>query len=205
MRIGGKASLMTRIGAVALLIGGLAGCSAMPDWAKLGGDSKAAETPAGTQGFPDLANVPDTKPDTTSPAAQKEIASGLAADRAAAKHTDEVLRGGTEPPAPAPQVATPSPVEPLKDAPSDSNTPSSDKKSSNDLPALLPMPGRGGHASLADIKDAVQTASVDSPKADPAPAATAEAKADPNAEQPVKAAPTTPVEVKPAEDTKSSL
>lgn len=205
MRVG--TNLMAKIGAVALVAGGLAGCSMMPDWSKpdpVYGEAKPAETPAGTSGFPELADVPGQKPDATSSAQQKEIASGLAADRAAAKHTDEVLRGGTEPPAPPPQVSTPSPVKPLKDAPDGSDAGTTGKQSSNDAPALLPMPGRGGHASLAAVKR-IQTAEADTSQAAPVADAPAEAKPDPNAEQPVKASPTTPVEVKPAVGGGSSL
>jgi hypothetical protein len=59
------------------------------------------------------------------------------------------------------------------------------------------MPGKGGHSTLAAARR-IQTASIDMSKDAPAPAAEeAEAKPDPNAEQPVSAAPTTPVEVKP--------
>lgn len=209
MRIGSRAGLMTKIGAMALVLGGLAGCSMMPDWSKpdpVYGSAKPAQTQPGTSGFPDLADVPENKPDATSDAQQKEIASGLAADRAAAKHTDEVLRGGTEPPAPAPQVSAPSPVQPLKDVPDGSDSAAPEKKSSNDTPALLPVPGRGGHASLAAIKGGVQTAEADTSSAAPATDdTTAETKADPNAEQPVAAAPTTPVEVKPSVGGSSKL
>lgn len=189
---GSMSRILTRAGATALLIAGLAGCSAVPDWAKPGdvfGDGQAAESPSGAGGFPALANVPNEKPATTSPAQQKDIANGLAADRAAARHSDEVLRGGTEPPAPAPQLTPPTPVEPLKDVPPEALP----KKSSNEQ-RVLPMPGPGGHASLAAARG-VKTAQADTARSDAAPA---EAKPSADAEQPVNAAPTTPVEVKPS-------
>ena len=192
---------LARGAAAALMIAALAGCSAVPDWAKpsaIFGDSKAAESPADSSGFPELANVPDQKPGTTSPAQQKEIANSLAADRADAKHTDEVLRGGTEPPAPAPQVADPTPVKPLKDVPPEALA--NEKKSSNDDRKVLPMPATGGHASLADVTG-VKTASADVAKSDTAEKTGAADGGDAKSDEPsVKAAPTTPVEVKPADD-----
>ncbi len=192
-RILAKAGL-AKAGAVALLIAGLAGCSAVPDWAKpsaIYGEDQAAEAPSDEKGFPQLADVPTEKPATSSQDRQKEIATGLVADREAAKHTDEVLRGGTEPPAPAPQVTAPTPVKPLEDVPPEAK----DKQSSNERPKLLPMPDRGGHATLAAAKR-IQTAAAETPKA-PEPAV-AKAKPAADAEQPVTASPTTPVEVKPS-------
>lgn len=195
-----------RVAAAAVLMGGLTACSLMPDWSKpstVYGDTAAAPTPEGTEGFPNLADTPDQKPATTSPADQKAIAQGLAADRADARHTDEVLRGGTEPPAPPPQIAAPKPVPQLKDVPADAADPeaapetprSNDKKSE-----LLPMPALGGHATLAEARR-VQTAAADVSKDAAATAGdAAETKPDPDAEQPTSAAPTTPVEVRPTVD-----
>lgn len=190
-----RRSLFVRAGAAALLIAGLAGCSAVPDWAKpsaIYGDTPTSEATSDAEGFPELADVPGEKPTASSKARQQEIANSLAADREAAKHSDEVLRGGTEPPAPPPQVTAPTPVKPLEDVP-----PEIEKRSSIDLPALVPMPARGGHTTL-DAARRVQTAAAEAPKA-PEPAV-AEAKPAPraaDAEQPVTASPTTPVEVKP--------
>lgn len=199
-RILAKAGLtragLAKAGATALLIVGLAGCSAVPDWAKpsaIYGEEQAAESPSDATGFPQLAEVPGEKPTATSQDRQKEIANGLVADREAAKHTDEVLRGGTEPPAPAPQVTAPTPVKPLEDVPAEVE----DKRSSSERPKLLPMPGRGGHATLSAAKR-IQTAAADTPKAPEPEVAEAKPAAAADAEQPVTASPTTPVEVKPA-------
>lgn len=191
-------------GALALMAAGLAGCSAVPSWANPFGESRAASSPSESQGFPELSSVPGEKPQATSPAEQKEIASGLAADRAEAKHTDEVLRGGTEPPAPAPQVSAPTtPVAPLKDTPDDTDL-KNGKRSYNDAPKVIPMPGRGGHKTLAAAKG-VQTAQADTDTGKAAAPVPAEDKPNPDAEQPVNAAPTTPVEVKPADAQKANL
>ena len=197
---------VVRVAAAAVLMGGLAACSLMPDWSKpstVYGDTAAAPTQEGTEGFPNLADTPDQKPASTSPADQKTIAEGLAADRASARHSDEVLRGGTEPPAPPPQVAAPSPVPALKDVPADAVDPEAapDAPRTNDKKSeLLPMPGIGGHATLAAARR-VQTAAADiSKEASATTGDDAEAKPNPEAEQPINAAPTTPVEVKPAVD-----
>lgn len=190
---------VVRVAAAAVLMGGLAACSVMPDWSKPGvvyGDGAGAPTPEGTEGFPNLADTPDQKPASTSPADQKTIAEGLAADRASARHSDEVLRGGTETPAPPPQIAAPKPVPALKDVPADTDANKANDKKSE----ILPMPGVGGHATLAAARR-VQTAAADVSKdASVTAGEDAEAKSDPDAEQPVSAAPTTPVEVKPTVD-----
>lgn len=199
---GPMVSLVARSVAIAIVMGGLAGCSMVPDWAKPGSVYGEGGTPAptqeGTTGFPELADVPGQKPATTSAADQKTIANSLAADRASARHSDEVLRGGTEPPAPAPQISAPKPVPVLKDVPADTVDPQAEQQM-NDATPSLPMPGRGGHSSLEAAKG-IQTAAVDmsaqAQAQEPAPAA----KPDPNAEQPVNAAPTTPVVVKPTVD-----
>lgn len=194
-RNGAVRVFLARAGVVAMLAAGLAACSVLPDWAKPGDGANAAPTPEGTTGFPNLADTPDQKPATTSAADQKSIADSLAADRAGAKHSDEVLRGGTETPAPPPQVSAPKPVPAIKDAPADD----SGKQSMNNK-ALIPMPGHGGHATLAEarrIKAGTQVAKADTGvEADKA--ADGASSADPAAEQPVNAAPTTPVTVKPA-------
>src|SRR5882757_2650546 len=64
-------SFLVKAGVVAMLAAGLAGCSALPDWAKPGEGATAAPTPEGTTGFPNLADTPDKKPDATSAADQK--------------------------------------------------------------------------------------------------------------------------------------
>lgn len=178
-----------RLGAAALLLGGLAACSAAPDWARpsaIYGGEKPAAAPADGAAFPDLADVPDQKPQTTSPERQKEIASGLAADREQARHTDQVLRGGTEPPAPPPQVSAPSPVPALKDVPPEAPK---DKSSALEPARVLPMPARGGHASLEAVRG-IKTAAADISRSKPE-----ETPAADESEPGAIAAPTTPVEV----------
>ncbi len=198
---------VVRVAAAAVLMGGLAACSLVPDWSKpstVYSDTAPAPTQPGTEGFPNLADTPDQKPASTSPADQRTIAQGLEADRASARHSDEVLRGGTEPPAPPPQVAAPKPVPALKDVPADAVDPDASK--ANDKKSeLLPMPGVGGHATLAAARR-VQTAAVDISKdASATSGEEAEAKPDPDAEQPTNAAPTTPVEVKPTIDSGKAM
>lgn len=202
---------VVRVAAAAVLMGGLAACSLVPDWSKpstVYGDSSPAPTQPGTEGFPNLADTPDQKPASTSPTDQRTIAQGLEADRVSAKHSDEVLRGGTEPPAPPPQIAAPKPVPALKDVPADAVDPDAapDANKANDKKSeLLPMPDVGGHATLAGARR-VQTAAADISKDASAPAGDdAEAKPAPDAEQPTNAAPTTPVEVKSTVDSGKAM
>lgn len=82
------------------VVSGLAACSAMPEWSKpaaVYGDTSAASTPAGTTGFPDLANTPDKKPTATSAADQKSIAESLSEDRVQSRDGDKALRKGAAP------------------------------------------------------------------------------------------------------------
>lgn len=186
------ARFATRGAAIVLAAGLLAGCSAVPDWANPMSDSgstPAAATGEGAGQFPDLANVPEKAPETTSLADQKGIADGLVADRAAAQHSDEVLRGGTEAPAPAPVVAKPTPMPELKDvAPT-----VKEKQSMYEKAPVLKLPERGGHATLESAK---RMAAADTTK-DGKDGAVTEA-GDPA----VRGAPTTKVEVQPAETAK---
>jgi len=187
------ARLATRGAAFVLAAGLLAGCSAVPDWANPMSDSSstppAATTGEGASQFPDLANVPEKAPETTSLADQKGIADGLVADREAARHSDEVLRGGTEAPAPAPVVAKPTPMPELKDvAPA-----TKEKQSMYEKAPVLNLPQRGGHATLEGAK---RMAAADATKDDKDGAVT---EVDDPA---VRGAPTTKVEVQPAETAK---
>jgi ribonuclease E len=94
------------------VVSALAACSALPSSAKpdaIYGEAKPAPTPEGTTGFPDLADVPDSKPKVTSAQDQKALADSLAADRAAARASDKDLRaGGVLPPAKGSDVKAPS-------------------------------------------------------------------------------------------------
>jgi len=273
IRNGTLGAFLTQAGAAALVAGALAGCSAIPDDAKpspVYGQTKPAEAQPGSNSFPDLAKVPSSAPAATPKDQQEDIARSLAADRAAAKQTDDALRTGsttapqpvaaTPAPAPAPvpapamtapaaapvptpppavkapapvkapvaaPAATPAPTpvpapvkpsapvtkpaavkapapavtppaatppalpEPAAMAPMN-EAPAAPEKKLNLEPGVIPVPARGGHKTLEEARGL--------PPAKDAPAAAAEPaeeKPDPNAEQPVNAAPTTPVEVKP--------
>lgn len=79
---------------------GLAACSATPDSVKpsaVYGDTPAADTPEGTEGFPELADTPDKRPTATSKTDQKAIADELAAERAKSRTNDETTREGAAP------------------------------------------------------------------------------------------------------------
>ncbi|MBI1262417.1 MAG: hypothetical protein GC184_11900 [Rhizobiales bacterium] len=174
------ARLMARAAVMALAAGLMAGCSAVPDWANpasVFSSDKPDETAADGAAFPDLANVPESAPTATPLDERKDIADGLVADREAARHTDEVLRGGTEAPAPAPVVAQPTPLPDMKDVPK-----VDDKQSSYEGAPTLGMPPRGGHATLDSAK---RMANAEAPKEEDGTVVT----------DGVRAAPTTPVDV----------
>lgn len=128
---------------VAALFAGLAACSSAPDWAKpaliYGEDASeaAAAEPRTEKDFPELADVPNEARPYSSESERAAITEGLANDRARARYTDEVLRGGTEPPAPAPVTSRPapvtSPVAPTSAAPSTPAAPQA---------AVIPAPSR---------------------------------------------------------------
>ena len=137
-----KAAL--RAGAAILLAATLAGCG------MFGGDEPPAAATS-NENYPDLKDVPDQAPASTSLDERKDIAEGLVADRKNAQHSDQVLRGGTEPPAPPPQTTKPSPVPSLKDVP-ESSLEGVDKQSKYDAMGTIPVPARGGHDSLAAVE-----------------------------------------------------
>ena len=184
--------------AAALIMAGLAGgCSALSDDAKpdaaYGGTPSQAPADAP---FPDLRDVPQAQPAATPLEERKEIAKGLAADRENALHSDQVLRGGTEAPAPAPSVSRPTPVPALEDVPE-----GVDKQSLYESAPVIPMPGeRGGHSDYSKVlpQQEVQTAAKE-PEEEPEvmteDGAAAEPAEDTGPE--VTAAPTRHVTVKP--------
>lgn len=179
------ARLTARAAVMVLAAGLMAGCSAVPDWANpasVFSSDTPDETAAEGSAFPDLASVPETAPTTTSLDEQKNIAEGLVADRDAARYTDEVLRGGTAAPAPAPVVAQPTPLPDMKDVPK-----VDDKQSSYKNAPTLGMPARGGHATL------------DSAKKRMANAETAKEEDGTVVMDGVRGAPTTPVDVQASE------
>ncbi|PKP78306.1 MAG: hypothetical protein CVT81_05005 [Alphaproteobacteria bacterium HGW-Alphaproteobacteria-3] len=189
------------LAAALIMAGALAGCSAISDDVKpdaaYGGTPSAA--PAGAA-FPDLRDVPQEQPAATPLDERKDVAKGLAADRENALHSDQVLRGGTEAPAPAPVVAQPTPVPALDD-----DVPAAkDKQSFYDSAPVIPLPeARGGHSDYSKVlpQKEVQTAAKE-PEGEPevmtedGAAAAAEPAEDTGPE--VTAAPTKRVTVKPA-------
>lgn len=197
-----KAAAVARVGGLAavLLAASLgAGCSYFSDDAKP--DAMYGGTPAeapDNAAFPDLRDVPDTRPQTTPLNEREGIADGLVADRDKAYHSDNVLRGGTEPPAPAPVVAKPTPVPALDGV---SKDPALDKQSLYEAAPTLPMPGRGGHN---DIGAVMKTAAIDEAvesetlAGDGAAASSEETGAQASEGPEVTAVPTKKVTVKPA-------
>lgn len=185
--------------AVLIMAGVAGGCSMLSDDAKpdaaYGGTPAAAPADAA---FPDLRDVPEQQPAATPLEERKDIAKGLAADRKNALHSDQVLRGGTEAPAPAPVLAQPTPVPALEDVPE-----GKDKQSLYESAPTIPMPGkRGGHSDYSKVipQKEVQTAAKE---ADEEPevmsedgAAASEPAEDTGPE--VTAAPTKRVTVKPS-------
>lgn len=111
----------------------LAACSTLPDWTKPSTASDAitgqspsqttnetvaaqqarAEAASENSSFPTAGSTPQV-PETGNPAAKRDLANSLVADRQHARYSGEALRGGTEPPAsPLPSRR----VAPLPDLP----------------------------------------------------------------------------------------
>jgi outer membrane protein OmpA-like peptidoglycan-associated protein len=157
----------------------LSGCSSTPDWANpvewyrgardavvgsdkdesaSGGDkgkatksgSRATPAPGSDKAFPNLASVPE-RPQGPTEEERDRMAKSLAADRANARYSDEVIRrqseSGTAPasqPATGRAAAQPSPVPPSLSAGSSGSAPASDRTSPTvaraPLPAATPAP-----------------------------------------------------------------
>jgi len=153
-----------RLSAV-LLVAGLAACSTAPEWARpgliYGDDAEAAAADASSEkDFPELVDVPGQAPSRSSAAELRAAAEGLAADRERARYSDEVLRGGTGTPAPAPRSAAPAPVPAaLPTAAAPISTPVTASVASET--GVIPLPERGGRASLAPA--VAQAAAVSEP------------------------------------------
>ncbi|MEQ9517803.1 MAG: OmpA family protein [Parvibaculum sp.] len=194
---------------LAVLMAGLAACSSAPDWAKpsliYGEDASeaAAAAPQTEKDFPELADVPDAPRPYSSEAERAAIADGLANDRARARYTDEVLRGGTEPPAPAPVTSRPTPVT----APASAGPSSDAGASSAPQAAFIPSPSRNSrplpnaqvapNAQAADVpaargaeSEAVSTAPLPAPVVEKVEALPATSSTRTPAAAPVAAAPT---------------
>jgi len=203
-----------RFGAI-LLVVGLAACSTAPDWARPGliyGDDAeaAAADPSVERDFPELADVPGQVPARSSAAEVQEAVEGLAADRERARYSDEILRGGTGTPAPAPRSAAPatSPA-PLPTATLTSPTPISSADVSSE--GVIPPPVRGGRSSFASSESAAEQvaepqtqAATTAPVAvEPTPVPAPQSSAPVAAPQPVAAAiPVAPAPPQPAETTR---
>ncbi len=202
------------LGAV-LLVAGLAACSTAPDWARpgliYGDDAEAAAADPNTEkDFPELADVPGEVPARSSAAEVQEAVDGLAADRERARYSDEILRGGTGAPAPAPRSAAPAASpSPLPTASLTSPAPTSSANASEE--GVIPLPARGGRSSLASaesaaeqvVERATQAAAtapvVTAPVSVPAPQVSAPVAAAP---EPVAAA--TPVAPAPAQSAQTN-
>lgn len=187
-RMAARHATITRAGAAILLAATLAGCG------MFGGDEPPAPATS-NESYPDLKDVPGQAPATTSLDERKGIAEGLVSDRKNAMHSDQALRGGTEPPAPAPEAVKPSPVPELKDVP-ESSMEDVEKQSEYDAKGAIPVPERGGHDSFAAIQN--QSKDEDEDTVAAAEAASAPAGEDEN----IAAAPTGDVDVAPAGETR---
>jgi len=169
----GSAARALRAAAIAALMSGfLAACSTAPDWARpsiIYGDEETAEAaavdaPADSE-FPKLNEVPDRPAQTSTAQERQQMANNLAADRERSRYTDEVLRGGTEPPAPAPVVAEPAPLPSIPET-SGSGSDGAVEAAADEV---VPMPERGGRSSLsAPAKEAEEAVEAAEPPAPPA-------------------------------------
>jgi outer membrane protein OmpA-like peptidoglycan-associated protein len=140
-----------RLGLVAMVTVGTAGCSSVPDWVDPttwvgGGDDSQTALPSQEQDAdaqsgetPDLAAIPDKPAAPSTPEQQQQVAQSLANDRSGAQYSADALRGGTEPvaaPPPPPSAPEPAPAEPATKvaaatpppAPSDSDATQAKKK-----------------------------------------------------------------------------
>jgi outer membrane protein OmpA-like peptidoglycan-associated protein len=196
-----------RFGLVAVLaLGVLAACSSVPDWAnpvawyddvfsesvdpadvrpQTQSTSEARERLEEAQKAPEprVGSVPD-RPQTSTREERNTVMRGLAADRDAARYTDEELRGQPAstanlalPPAPS----TPAPAEPpaQASAPTPSPTPPA-----GTAVTTAPLPPQPGTTTAPAAPTAVATA-----PAAPAPVAAAPVAAAPPAPTPLMAAP----------------
>lgn len=189
-----------RAGAMLFAVG-LAACSTAPDWARpsliYGDDAAAAAAdPTAEKDFPELADVPGEAPAASSREELREAAEGLAADRERARYTDEVLRGGTETPAPAPRTSRPAPVP----APSSSlSAPSTTAGAAPSAPAdagviampertSRPLPGSGQAVSATEPQSVPAARGAETTEVSVAPAPSAP-EMEPVAAAPVEEAP----------------
>lgn len=198
-------SMATASALMGVLSLALVACSATPDAVKpsaIYGDQSAAETPEGTQGFPELADTPDQRPDSTSNANQKSIADDLAAERDKARHNDEKLRKGEAPSGSvAPSAAELNALD--KAAQQEVERPvrvAAAEPQAKPAPAPSPKPAPVAKAASAPEPVAAQSAAIDSTPEPAAAAEMAEAAAPVAAPAPVapKPAPVVAAAPKPA-------
>ena len=199
--------LLFRVSAVMVVAAAASACSSVPDWvdpttwmgddtAATAPDNQAATDQTSTDGktvaeasdqYPALADTPDRAPATTSTDEQKQVASGLVADRSQAQYSGEALRGGTEsaapPPAP-PSAETAMPEPAANVAPPAADQAGTDTNSNPDaspagattqsggtdaaaapMPGTLPVEGQPAPARVASATPAVSTATMPPPPA----------------------------------------
>jgi outer membrane protein OmpA-like peptidoglycan-associated protein len=184
MRLGVRKTDFLRVAALAAIAASTTACSSLPtvpDWVDpttwFGDDGATASDNGQT---PDLASLPD-KPATSTPDDQREVTESLAADRANAKYSVDVLRGGTEAAAaPPPNVAAApagdnvaenetaaarsrtatAPTPPVRMAAADRSI--AQEPSGSAMPGTLPATS-GGYAEAAPSMEPVQTAALPEP------------------------------------------
>jgi outer membrane protein OmpA-like peptidoglycan-associated protein len=198
--------VLFRVSAVMIVAAAASACSSVPDWVDpttwIGDDTPAAapDNQAATDQtssdgktvaeasdqYPTLADTPDKAPATTSTDEQKQVASGLVADRSQAQYSGEALRGGTEAaaPPPAPASAETAMAEPASAPPAAADQAGSDTNSNPDaapaaasapsgstasaagpMPGTLPAEGQPAPARVASATSSVSTATMPPPAA----------------------------------------
>lgn len=204
---------LLRLSAVLVVAVGASACSSIPDWVDpttWGSDQQASVPPEDQSGnqtatdqngegktvaeasdtgaaYPTLADTPDHAPQTTSSDDQKQVASGLVADRSQTQYSGDALRGGTEaaapPPGPAPTAEQVAAAEAQASAPDSSSAQASaaapagpdtdaapNPNSTIDAnPDQAPAPTATAQAATPDMSANTQVAAVEQPTAPTAP------------------------------------
>jgi outer membrane protein OmpA-like peptidoglycan-associated protein len=198
--------VLFRVSAIVIVAAAASACSSVPDWVDpttwIGDDTpapapdnQAATDQTSSDGktvaeasdqYPVLADTPDKAPATTSTDEQKQVASGLVADRSQAQYSGEALRGGTEAaaPPPAPASAETAMAEPASAPPPVADQAGTDTNSNPDaapapataqsgstgsaagpMPGTLPVEGQPAPARVASATSSVPTATMPPPAA----------------------------------------
>jgi outer membrane protein OmpA-like peptidoglycan-associated protein len=214
---------LLRLSAVLVVAMGASACSSIPDWVDPttwgSSDQQASVPPEDQSGnqtatdqsgdgktvaeasdtgaaYPTLADTPDHAPQTTSSDDQKQVASGLVADRSQAQYSGDALRGGTEaaapPPGPPPTAEQVAAAEPQANAPASSSTQAS-----------------GAAPAGPDTDAAANPNSTIDANPDQAPAATAQAATPPDTSANTQVAaveqPTAPTAAPPASNAEPAV